>query len=146
MLSALAFRSKAFWGYDDEFMSACREELSVSGDDIRNSSFAYWVCEVAGAVAGFYGLQRQTKHRYELVALFVGPNRIGTGIGKALVEHAKDVARTAGATAILIQGDPNAAGFYKAVGAVEIGQRESGSIPGRFLPEFEIDLAAKYCS
>ena len=28
-LSALAFSSKAHWGYDDAFMAACRDELTV---------------------------------------------------------------------------------------------------------------------
>lgn len=32
-LTALAFRSKAFWGYDDTFMAACRDELRVDPAD-----------------------------------------------------------------------------------------------------------------
>jgi len=30
--------------------------------------------------------------------------------------------------------------FYVAVGAKQIGTRESDSVPGRFLPLFELDL------
>src|SRR3546814_14945630 len=29
-LSALALRSKAYWGYDSAFLQACRDELTVS--------------------------------------------------------------------------------------------------------------------
>lgn len=41
-----------------------------------------------------------------------------------------------------IKCDPNAAGFYPAAGAKLVGERASGSIPGRDLPLFEIDLGA----
>ena len=40
----------------------------------------------------------------------------------------------------MIQGDPNAEGFYLRCGAVRIGERESASIPRRMLPLFEIRL------
>ena len=50
-------------------------------------------------------------------------------------------AREAGKRRIVIQGDPNAAGFYRAAGAVPDGERESDSIPGRYLPLFVIELA-----
>ena len=36
---------------------------------------------------------------------------------------------------------PNAAAFYKRMGAVRSGSAESGSIPGRFLPCFECPLS-----
>ena len=33
-LSELAFLSKAYWGYDEDFMAACRAELTVTPADI----------------------------------------------------------------------------------------------------------------
>jgi hypothetical protein len=33
LLSDLAFRSKAYWGYSSEFMEACQAELTVSESD-----------------------------------------------------------------------------------------------------------------
>jgi len=74
----------------------------------------------------------------ELVALFVTPARIGTGMGRRLMAHAVEAARERGAARIVIQGDPNVAPFYLAGGAERIGERESCSIPGRCLPLFEI--------
>ena len=41
---------------------------------------------------------------------------------------------------MIIQGDPNAKNFYLKVGAKLIGERESASIPGRYLPVFIINL------
>ena len=40
----------------------------------------------------------------------------------------------------MIQGDPNASKFYEAAGARLVGTRESGSVPGRDLPLYEIDI------
>ena len=34
-LSDLCFRSKAVWGYDDEFMEACRGVLSFKPSDLK---------------------------------------------------------------------------------------------------------------
>jgi len=33
LISSLATRSKAYWGYPDEFMQACQDELKVSDED-----------------------------------------------------------------------------------------------------------------
>ena len=65
---------------------------------------------------------------------------IGTGVGRALVQHAIAQAGSLGAARVIIQGDPNASDFYIAAGGRQIGSREAGSIEGRFLPLFEIAL------
>ena len=39
-LSDLCFRSKAVWGYDGEFMEACRGELSFEPRDLALTSIA----------------------------------------------------------------------------------------------------------
>lgn len=142
LLSELAFRSKAYWGYSPEFMAACRAELSVSEADIASPRRHYVLAESDGNILGYYALERLSAIEYELEALFVEPQHIGQGIGRQLIEHAKSYARGIGARSLLIQGDPNAERFYIAAGGCRIGERESGSIPGRCLPEFRIVLEA----
>jgi GNAT superfamily N-acetyltransferase len=93
-LSALALRSKAYWGYSSDFLDA----------------------------------------------LFVEPAHIGTGIGRLLIQHALQTLADCGAVRLIIQGDANATEFYKAAGARQTGARESGSIPGRYLPLFESEI------
>jgi GNAT superfamily N-acetyltransferase len=83
---------------------------------------------------------RLSASELELEALFVEPGRIGQGIGRALIEHAKFTAAQVGASSLLIQGDPHAERFYRAAGGRLVGRRESASIPGRFLPVFVIPL------
>lgn len=49
LLSQLAFESKAYWGYDADFMVACREELTVTEEELdREPSYVaevtVWPC------------------------------------------------------------------------------------------------------
>jgi GNAT superfamily N-acetyltransferase len=82
----------------------------------------------------------------ELDALFIEPEYIGKGIGRMLIEHAKEQAERLGVVKIVIQGDPNAEPFYIAIGALPCGTRESGSISGRQLPLFILELRDKQIS
>ncbi|MDX1500195.1 MAG: GNAT family N-acetyltransferase [Woeseiaceae bacterium] len=142
-MSALARRSKAHWGYPPEFLEACTEELTIDQARLADGNYPCFVAEHAGTVLGFYALDRISDSLVELDALFVEPANIRSGIGRALVRHAVAEARALGARRLVIQGDPNAAGFYTAMGARPCGERESASIPGRMLPLFEIDLAVE---
>jgi N-acetylglutamate synthase-like GNAT family acetyltransferase len=140
-LSVLAIRSKGHWGYSAEFMKACVDELSVSPGHIENCDSHYVVAVVNAQVAGFYALEGLSGDEIELAALFVDPDHIGTGVGKTLVERAKLHAVNLGAHKLNIQGDPNAEKFYRAAGGEPTGSKESDSIPGRFLPTFQISLS-----
>jgi GNAT superfamily N-acetyltransferase len=137
-LGALALRSKAHWGYDAEFMERCRDELTVTADQIDSIR----VIERGGEVLGFYGLSDLGDGRAELDYLFVDPSAIGTGLGRALIEHALSRAAAGGFVELVIHGDPNALSFYRAAGAIEIGEVPSASIPGRNLPLLSIALTA----
>ncbi|SHE60089.1 Acetyltransferase (GNAT) family protein [Modicisalibacter ilicicola DSM 19980] len=141
MLSALAFSSKAYWGYSSQFMEACRNELTVPATNLDDPRFHCAVAELCESIVGYYALERLTDSEWELEALFVEPTHIGSGIGRALIEHAKAAAAALGATQLIIQGDPNAEHFYTVAGGMRIGERESESIPGRKLPLFAIKLA-----
>ena len=54
LLSALAMRAKAYWGYSDEALEAWRAELAVSPQGIR--ARPTFVAMVGIEVAGFYSL------------------------------------------------------------------------------------------
>jgi len=142
-LSSLAMRSKSYWGYSSEFMEACRQELLVTEEMIESDINYYAVAEDKGATVGFYSLSDLSESNIELGLLFVEPKHIGTGIGRILIEHAKNHAIACGGRTLHFQGDPNAEEFYKAIGATLTGKRESSSISGRFLPTFSISLASE---
>lgn len=140
LLSALAFRSKAYWGYPAEFMESCRAELTVDADRIGADGTTCRVAAHDSRVLGFYVVEKVSDGVYELEALFVEPDFIGIGIGRSLLQHAIRTLSDRRASRLIIQGDPNASRFYFAAGAHQVGTRESGSIPGRQLPLFEIRL------
>src|SRR5689334_1223256 len=89
-LTDVALRSKAHWGYDAAFMDACRADLTISGDDIRQG--LVFVLEEAERLIGFYALWG-TGDDLLLTDLFVVPERIGRGHGCQLWEHAVETAR-----------------------------------------------------
>lgn len=143
LLSALAMRSKAYWGYSQEFMHAVQAELTYTCQQIESLHLRVFVLERNGQVIGFHALKQLPLPDIELDALFVAPEFIGKGFGRQLLEHAKQVATELGAGRMIIHGDPNAESFYLAAGGVLTGRRESLSIPGRFLPTFAIELGSR---
>jgi len=98
------------------------------------------VAERNGEIAGFYALEKISANAFELEALFVEPEYIGSGVGRRLIQHALSIVAARSGTVLSIQGDPNAERFYLAAGAKLVGSRESESVPGRFLPLFEITI------
>jgi GNAT superfamily N-acetyltransferase len=137
-LSELALRSKAYWGYDEQFLSACREELTLHEKDLATRPT--FVLEGAGRAIGFYTLELVSDSQVELWFLFIEPKEIGQGHGRRLMEHAMAEAIARGFSCMIVQADPNAAGFYQRLGGRLVGTRPSESIPGRELPVLEIRL------
>jgi len=140
-LSGLAFRSKAHWGYPDDFMEACRAELTCSAADLDSPTLWFSVAEsAAGELTGFAAIERLSTTEFELEALFVEPRWIGTGAGRALMTHARQQAAALGGRVLVIQSDPHAQAFYEAAGGSVVGWRESDSIAGRRLPVLHMVL------
>ena len=131
LLSEIALASKAYWGYSEEFMLACRDELNVTTDKLSSETFTYYVCESTAEVIGYYALEKLNPKEAELEALFVKPRYIGTGVGRSLMDHALNYAKSCGFNTLKILSDPNAEKFYLASGAVREGEVESESIEGR---------------
>jgi len=134
LLSQLALDSKAYWGYSADFLEACAEELTISATGMALSGFIYMLCESDSEIIGYYAIERLSRNKAELDALFVKPSHIGKGTGKKLMMHAIDQAKKMGCTTLVIQSDPHAEKFYLAMGAVVLGEQESKSVSGRYLP------------
>lgn len=136
-LTELCLRSKAVWGYDDAFMEACRKELTLTPAAILASQVQ--VAELDGRLAGMAEV-KSGGDAAQLEKLFVEPDLLRTGTGRKLLDWASTTARMAGATALVIEADPGAAGFYRRMGAVDDGLVPSGSIPGRHIPRLQLPL------
>jgi len=124
-LSALALRSKAYWGYDPVFLQPCRFELTVDPKAATAGRVVVLVEEET--TLGFYALSPgERREEAEISLLFVEPAVIGHGIGRALWEHAVAKARAQGLKRLKVLSDPFALGFYRAVGATLSGKIRSG--------------------
>ena len=134
-ISALAYRSKAYWGYDQAFLDRVRNQLTVRSERIRDGHVI--VAERGGELLGFYQLGGEPPDG-ELMDLFIEPGAIGTGLGRRLWEHAVQSARERGYRSLSLESDPNAEPFYLHMGATRIGEREVS--PGRRLPVMLISL------
>ncbi len=130
-LSELAFRSKAYWGYETDFLEACRPELTLTPEFIGRAEVH--LLELHGRPLGFYSLVRWNSD-IELGHFFVDAQHIGNGVGRALWQHAVGRARALGFERLLVQSDPNAEGFYLRLGAERIGEVPSRIQAGRSLP------------
>ena len=139
-LSELALRSKGYWGYDAAFLEACRDELTLTADQVAATRV---VRAPGGAVRGFHLLapdRAGDPDRGELLMLFVDPPAIGSGVGRVLVDDAIRHAARLGWSALRVESDPGAEGFYVAIGARRVGTVPSGSVPGRELPLLELPV------
>lgn len=137
VLTALALRSKRAWGYDDRFMALVLPDMVVRSEFLRDEYGL--VAEEGGKVVG-YAILRIDDDSAFLRDLFVDPDRFRQGIGMALFTRVSDYARDCGAKKLRLGGDPNAVGFYRRLGMVQVGEEPSIVGGGRMLPIMELDL------
>ena len=132
-LSSLCKRSKAHWGYDSEFMRRAEASLTVTTQEIAQEGVL--VCEDENSITGVISVVPMADEGvFDLMHLFVEPHAIGKGVGRALFLAAVSLMRERGGTKLLILSDPNAAEFYRRMGAIDIGEASSDAIPERLLP------------
>ena len=118
-LTRIAFAAKAHWGYPERWMERWRDTLTITPEFIRQNEIH--VATVEGEQAGFYALVGEG-WRIVLEHLWVLPERMGAGVGRALFEHAVRTAASLGAGVVGIEADPNAEGFYRRMGARRVGE------------------------
>ena len=137
-LVALTMRSKASWGYHDDFMARFGA-TSVT----RNLVDAGRDCVVAfdGHRAVGFAVLDDEKERAWLEDLWVEPGYFGRGVGRALVGDCVKRSRDWGRRVLELESDPHAEGFYLRLGAVRVGERASAVASDRNLPLMRLDLA-----
>jgi len=137
-ITEIVMRSKAYWGYSDEFMRYAAALLTVTPDYL--TKYPAYVLVNNGQLQGFASLQEQTPNEVALDMLFVAPEAMGQKVGQQLVEYVMGIAAAAGYRILIVESDPNAAGFYEKMGGQLIGHRSVPSIPSRELPLYRIHL------
>jgi GNAT superfamily N-acetyltransferase len=137
VLTTIALDAKRHWGYPEHWIKHWESDLTISSDFIRDNHV--YVAEDDGEIRGFYALC-VAGHKAELEHMWVTPAHIGTGIGKELFLDAMERAAKLNVSSVEISSDPNAAGFYKWMGATQIGETDS-VVDGetRKLPRLKIE-------
>ncbi|KAB2443742.1 GNAT family N-acetyltransferase [Bacillus luti] len=128
-LSELALHSKATWDYSEEFILACKEDLTITEDYIKNN-FVY-VLENDNTKIGFFSFLHNEK---VLDLLYIHPRYKGKGYGKILWKYVIEKATEVGINSFTIDSDPNAKGYYLKMGAELIGETPSTVFKNRLLP------------
>ena len=136
-LSELCLRSKAVWGYDQAFLETCRHELTFQPEDLDTTHIA--VAETSVGIAGVAQV-KVIDTEADLLKLFIAPSELRRGVGRVLFDWAIMEAKRIGATHLIIEADPDAAAFYRRMGASDAGVSRSHSIPGRWLPKLRLEL------
>ena len=134
MLHALTGRSTLSWGYEPEFLDWEPQSIAVTREFLEGA--VAYVLEEDGRVIGYYAPTGQVPDLY-FDKLFLEPDVIGTGRGKLLWNHALATARSLGVSEMTMYADPNAAPFYRAMGAEWLGE-ETTSRPGWNLQRFRV--------
>ncbi len=127
-INSVIARSKAYWPWPEQYLSAALPLLEVSGEYLNlNPSFV--ATDADGAVLGFGSLASADQRTY-VDHLWVRPDRIGQGIGQRLCEWLLNCARERGLEELWVLPDPPAEGFYCKQGFADTGERVRSRVTG----------------
>ncbi len=111
-------------GYD---RPAARAMIAAFAEtwSVPDGAHEVWLIEEAGPIVGFFALIPHGADR-ELDLFFTANEAQGSGLGRQLFEAMVERARTLGAASVVISSNPEAAGFYRRMGAVDVGVTPPG--------------------
>ncbi|MEV0411249.1 GNAT family N-acetyltransferase [Streptomyces sp. NPDC050448] len=135
VLTGLVLRSKAYWGYEAEFLASCAHELRIRAGEVAARRIVVAEDAPGGRVLGLASLEGEPPVA-RLGLLFVEPEAIGRGVGRRLYRDVLGRAAELGFRRLLIDADPHAAGFYRAMGALtspEPRRPDDGDVPAGLL-------------
>lgn len=132
-LTELQRRASLHWEAYREQLLAHPDAIDLPVEQIEGGLVR--VAELGADVVGFAVLLRPRGGACELDGLFVEPAHMGAGVGRALIEDARRIARERGAARIEVVANPEAAGFYE-----RLGFAGAEPAPTRFGPALRMRL------
>lgn len=144
-LTQIALAAKRYWDYPDAWIQKWTPLLTFTPKKIEEADVFVAVMPSTALrpgddkLAGFYRLFLR-RPRATLEDLWVKPEFIGKGIGRALFDHASMHCRSAGVEYLAVEADPHAQGFYEKMGMRKIGEHPSDVDDQRALPILEMRL------
>ncbi len=142
ILTEIAHAAKRHWGYPENWIQHWQAYLTITPEFINDNEMyvAMNGDEIAGCCAIVF-----SESLAELEHMWVRPEHMGTGVGRALFLHVKERAADLKIPALELSADPNAEGFYERMGATRIGEVRS-EIEGqpRVLPRMTVNPAIEH--
>jgi GNAT superfamily N-acetyltransferase len=141
VLTEIAHAAKRHWGYPEKWIQQWQADLTITPEFIANNEV--YVAEKGETIAGcgalcFGDVVAELEH------MWIRPEHMGAGIGRALFNHLRARAMSLKRPALEFSADPNAEGFYERMGARRIGEVRS-EIEGqpRALPRMTLKIDAE---
>lgn len=137
VLTEIAHAAKRHWGYPENWIQHWQTDLTITPEFIRDNEM--YVALKGEEIVGCCALSFN-QSAPELEHMWIRPEHMGAGIGRALLTHMKERAMNLKLPALELSADPNAEGFYERMGARRIGEVRS-EIEGqpRLLPRMTIN-------
>jgi N-acetylglutamate synthase-like GNAT family acetyltransferase len=137
ILTEIAHAAKRHWGYPENWIQHWKADLTITPEFINDNEMyvAMNGAEIVGCCAIAFN-----ESLAELEHMWIRPEQMGTGVGRALFLHVKERASNLKIPALELSADPNAEGFYERMGATRIGEVRS-EIDGqlRVLPRMTVN-------
>ena len=134
VLNQISLASKRYWNYPEEWIQRWKNDLSIKESDLID--LVILVVTINDELKGFCAI-RDGDSYYEVEHLWLKPETIGKGLGKALLLTSLERVVSQNLP-ILVEADPNAEAFYKKQGFVTYDKKESFP-KGRYLPLMKLE-------
>ncbi|WP_339071047.1 GNAT family N-acetyltransferase [Chitinophaga sp. 212800008-4] len=131
-LTQIAFHSKRYWDYPEEWIQLWTEDLTITPEYISKNQVIKIINE--DILAGFYALEYKEKQLY-IGYFWMLPEFIGKGLGKEAFTDLRNRCLAMNEPIVDVESDPNAEGFYIKMGAEKV-RSISTRIEGRHLNVF----------
>jgi N-acetylglutamate synthase-like GNAT family acetyltransferase len=137
-LTEIAHAAKRHWNYPESWIRKWQKDLTITREFI--TTHEVFVATINGEIAGCCALV-MTGSLAEIEHMWIRPEQMGNGTGRALFEHARARAVEHGGNALELSADPNAEGFYARLGAKRVGDIPA-DMDGqtRVLPRMRMEL------
>src|SRR5688572_10208167 len=137
-LTEIAHAAKRHWNYPESWILQWQTDLTITREFITNHEV--FSATINGEIAGCCALV-VTHSLAEIEHMWIRPEQMGSGVGRALFEHARARAVELGANVLELSADPYAEGFYARMGAKRIGEVPADMDgQSRVLPRMRIEL------
>ena len=142
VLTEIAHAAKRHWGYPENWIQHWRADLTITPEFVAQNEMYVAMNgeEIVGCCAIVF-----SESVTELEHMWIRPQHMGAGVGRALFLHVKERAASLNIPALEISSDPNAEGFYERMGAKRIGEVRS-ELEGkpRVLPRMTVNPGSEH--